>query len=58
MLHMIFENNGTIQTIPLQIFFIFISLNIQVPLILHTKFQPNVLSQSGKNVDFNGFAIF
>ena len=44
--------------IPLQIFFIFISLSTKVPLIIHTKFQPNIPSHSGEKVDFNGIAIF
>ena len=28
-----------------------------VPFILHTKFQPNILSRSGENDYFNSFAI-
>ena len=32
--------------------------DIKVPLIIHTKFQPNILSHSGEKVDFKGFAIF
>ena len=32
-------------------------MNIKVLLILHTKFQPNILSRSGENGDFNSFAI-
>ena len=28
-----------------------------VPLILHTKFQPNIPSHSGEKVNLNGFAI-
>ena len=50
--------NGHCNLIPLQNFFILISLNIMVLLILHTKFQPYILSLSGENGDFNGFAIF
>ena len=38
--------------------FILISLSTKVPLIIHTKFQPNIPSHSGEKVDFNGFAIF
>ena len=38
----------------LQIFFILISIDIMVLLILYTKFQPNIPSRSG----FNSFAIF
>ena len=34
-----------------------ISINIKVPLILHTKFQPNIPSRSGENEDFISFAI-
>ena len=33
------------------IFFILISINIKVLLILHTKFQPNIPSPSGENAD-------
>ena len=40
------------------IFFTLISLNTKVPLILQTKFQPNIPSHSGEKVDFNGYAIF
>ena len=39
-------------------FFILISINYKVPLILHTKFQPNILSRSAENGDFISFAIF
>ena len=35
------------QSLP-QIFFILISVNTKVPLILHTKFQPNILSHFGE----------
>ena len=51
-------SNGYCDLIPLQIFFILISNNIWVLLILFTKFQPNILSRSGENGDFNSFAIF
>ena len=37
---------------------ILISLNTKVPLMSHAKFQPNILSHSGENLDFIGFAIF
>ena len=47
-----------IVTIPLQIFFILISINIKVLLILHTKFQPNILICSEEKDDFISFAIF
>ena len=33
-------------------------MNIKVLLILHTKFQINILCRSGENGDFNSFAIF
>ena len=33
-------------------------MNIKVQLILHTKYQPNIPSRSGKNGDFLSFAIF
>ena len=39
-------------------FFILISSNIKVLLILHTKFQPNIRCGSAENADFNGFTIF
>ena len=52
-----FSNNDC-DLIPLQIFFILISIDIKVLLILHTKFQPNIPSHSGENGDFNSFAIF
>ena len=51
-------SNGHCDLIPLQIFFILISVNTKDLLILHTKFQPNILFHSGEKVDFNGFAIF
>ena len=38
--------------------FILIPLSTKISLKIHTKFQPNILSHSGDNVDFNGFAIF
>ena len=41
-----------------RLFFNLISISIKVPLILHTKFQPNMPSQSGENDDFISFAIF
>ena len=53
-----------LQTITLTIFcnrfffFILISLNTKVPQILHIKFHPYILSRSGENADFIGFAIF
>ena len=50
--------NGHCDPIPLQIFFILISINIQVLLILHTKFQPNIPSRSGENDHFISFALF
>ena len=53
-----FNNYGYRDLIPLQIFIILIPINIKVLLILHTKFQPNILSRSGENGDFNSFAIF
>ena len=40
------------------LFFILISFNIKVLIILHTKFQPNIPSHSGENADFIGFTIF
>ena len=33
-------------------------ININVLLILHTKFQPNIPSASGENGDFISFAAF
>ena len=39
------------QSLP-QIFFILISVNTKVPLILHTKFQSNILSHFGE-MDLN-----
>ena len=51
-------SNSHFDLIPLQIFFILISINIKVLLIFHTKFQPNMPSRSGENGDFNSFAIF
>ena len=50
--------DGHCDLIPLHVFFNLISMNIKVLLILHTKFQPNILSRSGENGDFNSFAIF
>ena len=41
-----------------RIFFILKSLNTNVPIILHTKFQPNIPCHSGENVDFIGLAIY
>ena len=38
-------------------FFILTTLSTEVPLIIHIKFQPNLPSNSGEKVDFNGFAI-
>ena len=43
--------------IPLQIFFILISINIKVLLIFHTKFQLNISSHYGENGDFNSFLV-
>ena len=37
--------------------FILIPINIKVPLVFHTKIQPNIPSPSGENDDFNTFAI-
>ena len=51
-------SNGHCGLIPLQNFFILISINIKVPKILHTKFQLNISSHSGGNDDFIRFAIF
>ena len=39
-------------------FYILISINIRVLLILHTNFQPNIPSRTGENDDFSSFAIF
>ena len=38
-------------------FFILLSVNIKVLLILYTKFQPNIPNHSGENDDFISFAI-
>ena len=43
-------SNGHCDLIPLQIFFILISLGTKVPLIIHTKCQPNIQSHSGEKV--------
>ena len=51
-------SNSHCDLILLQIFFILVSLSIKVPLILHTKFQPNIPSRSGENGNFNSSAIF
>ena len=51
-------SNGHSDLIPLQNFFILISVNIKILLILHTKFQLNIHSHSGENDDFISFAIF
>ena len=56
-------SNSHCDLIPqLMFFFIFIiiliSFNAKVPLILHTKFQPNIPSHSGGNVDSIGVGIF
>ena len=40
------------------IFFNLIILKSKVPLMLHTKYQPNIPCQSGEKVDFISFAIF
>ena len=39
-------------------FFILISLRAEVSLIIHTKFQPNILCHSGKKMILMVFAIF
>ena len=52
-------SNGHCDLIPPQIFvFILIPFNIKAILILHTKFQPKILSRSGENGEFNSFGIF
>ena len=38
-------------------FFILISLSTNVPLLIHTKLQPNMQSHCGVKVDFNGFGF-
>ena len=40
------------------IFFNLIILKSKVPLMLHTKYQPNIPCPSGEKVDFISFAIF
>ena len=40
------------------IYFNLISLKSKVPLMLHTKYQPNIPCHSGEKVDFISFAIF
>ena len=51
-------SNGYCDLIPLRIFFfILISINIKVLLILNTQFQPNIPSRSGENDDLISFAI-
>ena len=47
-------SNGNCDLIPLQFFFILISINIKALLIL----QANILSLSLENSDCNSFAIF
>ena len=47
-----------VSSFPNRFFFILISINIKVLLILDMKFQPNIPSRSGENDDFNSFAIF
>ena len=51
-------SNSHFDLIHKQIFFILISINLKALLIFHTKFQSNIPSRSGENVDFNSFAIF
>ena len=53
-------SNGNCDLITLYIFFILISITVKVlhVLILHVKFQPNILSRSGENGNFISFAIF
>ena len=51
-------SNHHCDLILLQIFFTLISINAKVPLILHTKFQPNIYSRFGENDNFISFAIF
>ena len=52
----VFSNDHS-DLILLQNFFILISINIKVLLILHTKFQPNIPNHSGE-CHFISFAIF
>ena len=47
----------TVTLFRYRFFFILISLSTKVPIIIHTKFQPNIQSHSEEKVDFNGFAI-
>ena len=49
-----FQTNTVSDLILLYIFFIFMSINIKVLLILHTKFQPNILSHFGER-DLNAW---
>ena len=49
---------GHCDLILLKIFFNLIILKIKVPLMLYTKFQPNVPCGFGEKVDFIGLAIF
>ena len=51
-------SNGHCNLIPLQIFFIFIPIDIKGLLIFHTKFQLNIFNRSGEKDDFISFAIF
>ena len=51
-------SNDHNDLILLQIYFTLISLTTKVPVILHIKFQPYILSHSGEKVDFNDFTIF
>ena len=50
-------SNDHCEPNPLQLYFILISINIKVLLLLHRKFQPNVPCGSGENADFISFAI-
>ena len=40
------------------LFFILITTNIKVLLIIHTKFQSNIPTRSGKNADFISLVIY
>ena len=53
-----FSYATVVALFPYRFFFILISLNIKVLLILHTKFQPNKPSRSGVKADILVLLVF
>ena len=51
-------HTGFIQSLSFQNLFILYFLKTKVPLMHHTKFQPNIPSHYGAKVDFIDFATF